>query len=378
MKIAIVGPFFLPQVYGIEKVMWNHARHLAKRGHDVHVITSPHRFPRGQFYNLPATEVFDGFTIHRIRVLLRSPSRFFYYLSNSGILLQGLSASLRDLRPDIVHVHNVASPAWAYIAAQHTRRFRKKLFYSLHYHPDCLHLSKWHTSIVHSLNTLPLRIARRMFHLTRLDYDLFAQEYPKSNRDRFAVLPNGVDPPLIQADRKPRHEGLNVLFVGRVEDHRKGFDLLEKAFAQVRLDTWTLTVVGHISDEKRATLTAEFGSAVRVLGSVDEPTLEREYATADMFVMPSRYEGFGMPYIEAMRYGIPVVGTRVGGIPETVPPETGLLVAPNDHVALLNAINHLALSAETRKSLGEAGQRWSKQFHWERVVDLLEDHYISD
>ena len=378
MKIAIVGPFFLPQLYGIEKVMLNHARHLAKRGHDVHVITSDRRFPKGRFDDLPTTEGFDGFTIHRIRVLLRSPSRFFYYLSNSGVLLDGLSAALGALHPDIVHVHNVASPAWAHVAARHTRRSQKKLFYSLHYHPDCLHYSKWHTSVVHGLNRLPLRTSCRLFHLTKLDYDLFVREYPKSERDRFAVLPNGVDPPLIQGRRKPEGEALNILFVGRVEDHRKGFDLLEKAFARARLPSWTLTVVGFIGDEKRSALNAEFGSAVRVLGTVDESALEREYAAADMFVMPSRYEGFGMPYIEAMRYGIPVVGTRVGGIPETVPPGTGLLIAPDDHIAVFEAINRLGVSVETRKVLGEAGQRWSEHFHWERIVDQLESHYFSN
>jgi glycosyltransferase involved in cell wall biosynthesis len=378
MKIAIVGPFFLPQLYGIEKVMWNHARHLARRGHEVHVITSRHRFPHGKFDNIPTTEIFDGFKIHRIRVLLRSPSRFFYYLSNSGVLLDGLSASLEELRPDIVHVHNVASPAWAYIAARHTRRFKKKLFYSLHYHPDCLHFSRWHTSIVHGLNQLPLRTAARLFHLTSLDHDLFAQEYPKTHHGQFAVLPNGVDPPSTQVLSKPRGKMLNILFVGRVEDHRKGFDVLEKAFARAKLPEWTMTVVGRISDEKRHALEAEFGAAVRVLGAIDEPSLEHEYAAADIFVMPSRYEGFGMPYIEAMRYGIPVVGTRTGGIPETVPPGTGLLIPPDDDVALAAAIKNLAESVETREALGEAGRHWSERFHWERIVDQLESHYLRD
>ena len=137
-------------------------------------------------------------------------------------------------------------------------------------------------------------------------------------------------------------------------------------------------MVGRISDEKRLGLEAEFGAAVRVLGAIDEPALEHEYAAADIFVMPSRYEGFGMPYIEAMRYGIPVVGTRTGGIPETVPPGTGLLIPPDDDVALAGAINGLAESVETRKALGEAGRRWSERFHWERVVDQLESHYLRD
>ena len=378
MKIAIVGPFFLPQLYGIEKVMWNHARHLALRGHDVHVITSRQRFPEGRFDELPTTETFDGFTIHRIQVLLRSPSRLFYYLSNSGLVLSGLSSRLKELRPDIVHVHNVASPMWAYIAAQYARSNNKKLFYSLHYHPDCLKFSFWHTSIVHGLNRFPLRVSRRLFHLTRLDYDIFLREYPRADRQRFAVLPNGVDPPLGQSQLNPDEEALNILFVGRVEDHRKGFDLLQKAYARVRRPKWTLSVVGFVSDGKRLALEAEFGAAVRVLGVIDEPSLEQEYAAASLFVMPSRYEGFGMPYIEAMRYRVPVVGTTVGGVPETVPEGTGVLIAPDDEAALCEAIDHLGTSPERRRILGEAGQRWSEQFYWDRIVGLLESHYVGD
>lgn len=377
MKIAVVGPFFLPQIYGVEKVMWYHARYLAQRGHDVHVITSNRRFPTGQFEEVPEEEKYDGFTIHRVRVLLRSPSRLFYYLSNSGFLLQGLYSLMEKLSPDIVHVHNVASPAWAHTAARYTRRHSKKLFYSAHYHPDCLQLPKWHTSLVHALNQLPLAEARRVFHLTAADFDLFAQEYPDISRDRLDVLPNGVLPPISAHQNQIDSAALNILFVGRVEDHRKGFDLLENAFERVRQPNWTLTVVGVIGEEKRAALQAKFGVALRILGVVDEDKLENEYAAASIFVMPSRYEGFGMPYIEAMRYGVPVIGTRVGGIPETVPAGTGFLINSEDQDALADAIVRLANSAETRSEIGAAGKAWSEHFHWDRIVDQLEVHYAA-
>jgi glycosyltransferase involved in cell wall biosynthesis len=378
MKIAIVGPFFLPQIYGVEKVMWYHARYLARRGHDVHVITSNRRFPTGQFDDVPEEEIYEGFTIHRVPVLLRSPSRVFYYLSNSGFILKGLHALLKRISPGIVHVHNVASPAWAHTSARYTQTNSKKLFYSAHYHPDCLHLPQWHTFLVHALNKLPLTEARRIFHLTAADFDLFAQEYPEVNRDRFDVLPNGVLPPEnVHRNKQSGSAALNILFVGRVEDHRKGFDLLEDVFANIRQSEWTLTVVGIISDEKRSALLSRFGKAMRILGVVDESALEEEYATTDMFVMPSRYEGFGMPYIEAMRYGVPVIGTHVGGIPEVVPPGTGILIAVDDQKGLSDAMVQIGSSAETRCRLGNAGRAWSERFHWDRIIDQLETHYLA-
>ena len=379
MKIAVIGPFFLPQIFGVEKVMWYHARYLARRGHDVHVITSNRRFPAGQFEDVPEEEIYEGFTIHRIPVLLRSPSRFFYYLSNSGFLLKGLYALLKRISPDVVHVHNVASPMWAHTSARYTQANKKRLFYSAHYHPDCLHLPQWHTSLVHALNRLPLTEACRVFHLTAADFDLFAREYPKAKRERFDVLPNGVLPPEnVHRSKDTLSRALNILFVGRVEDRRKGFDLLENVFANVRQSEWTLTVIGKIGDEKRSALQDRFGKAVRILGVVDEAALEQEYAVADMFVMPSRYEGFGMPYIEAMRYGVPVVGSRVGGIPEVVPPGTGILIAVDDEKGLSGAMTRLGASAEARAHFGNTGKAWSERFHWDRIIDQLEMHYSAD
>jgi hypothetical protein len=357
--------------------MWYHARYLAQRGHDVHVITSNRRFPSGEFEDLPEEELYEGFTIHRVRVLLRSPSRVFYYLSNSGFLLRGLDALLDRLSPDVVHVHNVAAPAWAHSAARYTRRRGRQLFYSAHYHPDCLHLPKWHTALLHAMNRLPMAEARRIFHLTAADFDLFAREYPEVHRDRLDVLPNGVLPPVTEHQSQKGSAALNLLFVGRVEDHRKGFDLLENAFGRVRDKGWMLTVVGKVSDEKRSALQAKFGEAIRILGVVDEASLEAEYAAADIFVMPSRYEGFGMPYIEAMRYGVPVIGTRVGGIPEVVPEGTGILLKSEDEPALCAAMTQLGTSSVERARLGEAGRAWSEHFHWDRIVDQLESHYLS-
>lgn len=374
MRIAIVGPFFWPQLAGVEKVMLAHARHLARRGHEVHVVASALRFPRGRFDNLPAREAHEGFTIHRMQVLMRQPNWRFFYLNNGGFLIRGLAATLRRIAPDVLHAHQIAAPAWAFGAAWHAWTRRRPFFYSPHYHPDAV-LDQWfRNSVLHGLNRLPLGIARRVFHLTSHDYAPFLREYPFVPRDRLAVLPNGVEPPAAPAAPRPPGPP-RLLFVGRVDERRKGFDLLRHAFAVARRPDWVLTVVGRVSDATRATLVAEFGPAVRVLGEVDEAGLEREYAAADLFVMPSRYEGFGMPYIEAMRYGTAVIGTAVGGVPEVVPPGTGVLVPPDDPTALAEAIARLGADQAERARLGAAGREWAARFHWERIVDRLEAEY---
>ncbi|MFQ3623040.1 MAG: glycosyltransferase family 4 protein [Acetobacteraceae bacterium] len=376
MRIAIVGPFFWPQLEGVEKVMLNHARHLARRGHEVHVVASALQFPKGQFAGLPKEEMHEGFTIHRMRVLIREPNWRFFYLANGGVLIRGIGRTLRRIGPEVLHAHQIAAPAWAFAAAWYARTRGRKFFYSPHHHPDAVPGQRFRNLILHGLNRLPLSIARRVFHLTRNDYEPFAREYPYVPRGRFTVLPNGVDPaPLAPIPAEPGT--LRLLFVGRVDDRRKGFDLLRRAFAETRRPGWVLTVIGRISDATRDSLAAEFGPAVRVLGPVDEAALECAYAACDLFVMPSRYEGFGMPYLEAMRYGAAVIGTAVGGVPEVVPPGTGVLLAVDDGAGLAATLVRLGNDPAERARLGGAGRAWAARFHWDRIVDVLEKEYAT-
>jgi glycosyltransferase involved in cell wall biosynthesis len=85
LRIVITGPFFFPQVDGVEKVMLNHARHLARRGHEVHVVTSRLRYPSGCFPDVPDREEMEGFHIHRLTVRIANAHWRFSYLNNGGV-----------------------------------------------------------------------------------------------------------------------------------------------------------------------------------------------------------------------------------------------------------------------------------------------------
>ncbi|MFL1463414.1 glycosyltransferase family 4 protein [Roseococcus sp. DSY-14] len=375
MRIAIVGPFFFPQLDGVEKVMLNHARHLARRGHEVHVVTSRLRYPSGAF-DVPAREEMEGFAIHRLPVRVPTPHWRFAYLNNGGLWPVGLVRALARIGPEVLHAHQVAAPAWAMGAAWYALTRRRRFFYSPHWHPDVVPGKPWtYYRLIHGLNRLPMTVARRILHLTAVDAAPFLQEYPFVPPERLGVLPNGVAP-APDIPRPARAPGeFRLLFVGRVDEPRKGFDLLRAAFAQARRPGWRLEVVGRVSDATKASLEAEFGPAIAVRGLVPEEALERAYAEADLFAMPSRYEGFGIPFIEAMRHGTPVVGAAVGGVPEVVPEGTGVLVPPDDVPALAAALARLGAEPEERRRLGEAGRAWARRFLWEDVVARLEAEY---
>jgi glycosyltransferase involved in cell wall biosynthesis len=93
-----------------------------------------------------------------------------------------------------------------------------------------------------------------------------------------------------------------------------------------------------------------------VLGAIPSERLDRLYAEADLFVLASRFEGYGMAYAEAIAHGLPVIGTTAGAIPETVPAGAGVLVAPNNTVALAGALRWAIEHADARRHLAMAAR----------------------
>jgi glycosyltransferase involved in cell wall biosynthesis len=95
---------------------------------------------------------------------------------------------------------------------------------------------------------------------------------------------------------------------------------------------------------------------VSLLGDLDRDALERQYARADVFVLPSYLEGYGMALAEAVAFGLPVISTTAGAIPETVPADGSILVAPGDSRALAKALG-MVIDDPTRRAALAAAAR---------------------
>lgn len=114
--------------------------------------------------------------------------------------------------------------------------------------------------------------------------------------------------------------------------------------------------------------------AVRVLGYVSDPVLRDLYRACFAFLYPSLYEGFGLPVLEAMSLGAPVVASDTTSLPE-VAGDAGILVDPRDEGSIAAALKHLAEDVEMRRSLSERGRSRARRFSWKRSAETVLDAY---
>jgi D-inositol-3-phosphate glycosyltransferase len=207
---------------------------------------------------------------------------------------------------------------------------------------------------------------------------------------KIEIIPGGVDVAVFRPqDRRQMRQWLALepaqpvlLFVGRLQP-LKGIDILLRAAQIVRQQYASLQVIvvgggvdaqdDHEAQERQRlqALSRELGIAdqVRFVKAQSQDVLVQYYTAADVFVMPSHYESFGMVVLEAMACGTPVVATNVGGLASTVVHgRTGFLVPEGDWSAFAEAILRLVDSPALREACGQAGVQRAQDFTWSRIV----------
>lgn len=153
---------------------------------------------------------------------------------------------------------------------------------------------------------------------------------------------------------------LQMLAVGAISP-RKGYHVLIDALTGLTGYDWRLTICGAtdrdpatVASLEAAITAAGLGERVRLAGTVVPATLQRFYDTADLFVMPSLFEGYGMALVEAMACGLPIVTTTGGAASETVPDAAAIKVPPGDAEALRNALERVIKDKRLRSRLADA------------------------
>jgi glycosyltransferase involved in cell wall biosynthesis len=213
---------------------------------------------------------------------------------------------------------------------------------------------------------------------------------------RISVIGNAIDERFVQSGR--REEQRLVLERYRVTDPfllyvgsarpQKNLPRLIEAFAVVKADLKDHPVYGKLKlliigdelseypDLRRSVIRTRVQQDVRFLGYVPVEILRVFYQAAEVFVFPSLYEGFGLPPLEAMAQGTPVVTSNVSSLPEVVG-DAAVLVAPENVFDIARGIERALLDEDLRQQLRLRGQRQISRFSWERSIHQVLEIYAE-
>jgi glycosyltransferase involved in cell wall biosynthesis len=198
-------------------------------------------------------------------------------------------------------------------------------------------------------------------------------------KDKFRIVPNGIKTDVFRPKPQINREDNRIIVTNSADIALKGLYYLLKAIGRISKNRKVKLIV--IGKPKRnggiVKLVNELGigPSVTFTGRISEQEYIDQYARASMAVVPSVYEGFGLPAGEAMACGVPVISTTGGALPEVVG-DAGILVPPADPAALSEAITALLDNPQRARKLGQAGYtRIQKNFTWQKAAQKTVEAY---
>lgn len=356
MRFAILVNLFPPKwLAGTEIATYHLAEHLAQHGHEVHVITSLDE-------GLPEESCEKGFHIHRLpRVRIRFAGVFAFWID--------IVRTLQKIKPDIVHAQSFGSGMPALLSNR-----LLKIPYVIYGRGSDVYLPDWFTKLTAKGI---LKNASAVIALTKHMKDAMQAIY---SRD-VIIVPNGINlNEIAETEAEGGNPGKKILFVGRLHPV-KGTQYLLGAMSIVHreLPEAKLILVGDGEErEHLETLTDNLGirECVEFAGGVPHERVEDYMNQAEVFVLPSLSEGFPVTILEAMACGLPVVATRVGGIPDIIEDGTnGYLIDAMNPEQIAEALLKLLQNEELQKDISDKNRETAEKYRWDTVAATLEGIY---
>lgn len=372
-----------------------------RQGHEVHAVVGPpypddmkgvvtHSIPNNEYYVKKGFDIinrkspFDIF--HPINAYEWFHSRFgaFPEISSFGyrafFLLRKLHAKYNF---DIIHDNQSLNYGLLLM-----KSFGIPVVATIH-HPLSIDLR----TILERSESFKRKFRAVMFYPTlmqtivskRLDHVITVSEDSKimNHRDfgvpleKQSVVYNGIDRSIFKPVKVKKNRK-DIIFVGNIEDGKKGFIYLLKAVKIMKSDVRLIVVDGgapHRKITNRVIDILGIRDKIFFAGTATNDELVKLYSQSSAAIVPSVYEGFGFPAGEAMACGVPVVSSDGGALPEVVG-DAGIVVPARDHIALADAIDTLLSDVKLQKKLAKDGiDRVEKLFTWEGAVRQMVEVY---
>ena len=377
MRICLISKQFDPSGGGSERYAYALSVALSGRGHDVDV------FALGDPDSIPELTTHDDLSVtfvgERKRSLVTFETLYYSLLTRRRVDFDAYDVIHGTLMPASPIALTVRPPSTPLVVTSHGTSLGEVRSHNLEVPTDYLKKLFFHPTNV-LMDVATITRADRAIAISRDSYDELAGRYPVS-RDALVHVPHGVN-----ADRfNPAHDPhdattgdrFTLLHVGRLVS-RKHVDLGLRALAALDRDDVELLVAGDGTHRTRLeTLADRLGVADRVtfLGFVPEADLASLYAGSDAFLFLSRYEGFGLTFLEAMASGTPVIGTSVGGFPDIVTPGEDGFVVDRDPDDVARVVGRLVDAPDLVVDASMAARATAELRTWETVAAETERTY---
>lgn len=365
MKVIQVTERYPPAVGGVETHVFRLSQELRKLGVDVEILTTDlhSTLPLVRFQNSEKTV--GGAPVVRVRGY-----PFLPLPQGLGVISPGMLRYLKAA--DIVHVHGYGHfPTYL---AQYCRISRLPVVATTHSDAGRPSIGKSIFDAV--VPPLSIKLARRVIAISEHEKRVLIER--GVSPDKISVIPNGVDVEMLSSgDLQKDSEGAKrLMYAGRIDDDQKGIDLLIEAFARLAQSTPGLELVlmgpdwnGSTTRLKKLASKIDVGKKVHFTDYLKREEYLQNLRSADLFVLPSRFEPFGIVLLEAMSAGVPIVASNTGAIPEILGGgRFGLLFQSGNVSSLAHAIEAALFDKEGSSTRARDARESLKRFAWPKIA----------
>ena len=390
MNVCFVTPEYFPISGGTGAYVYYLSHSLQKLGHNVHVVAR---------HSEHSEEVFNGIDVHYIKGAGNALTKYWRFARSASTKIEELN---KKKGFDVIHANLPLVPSFAI-----PKDASKALVCAVH--------STWKGEAIVTKRDNPKNLNPNEKSMLRYNFLLRSYEKKLMNRSdaliavskytvdeltelygidekKIHVIYNGVDvqkfKPRPDRTELRRDFGLEaekkiVLFVGRLY-HRKGLEILLRSIPPVlqEFSDVKFVISGKGFKEKEESLRnlakqLDIEDHVTFMGYVPDEKLPNLYSASDIFVLPAIYENFPFAILEAQATGLPVISTKVGGIPEfLVDNENGFLIDPGDSAQLTQRVLALLQDPKLAKEMGMRGRKLiEEKFSWRLITNQVIDLY---